>query len=173
MHRYGTPLTAGLFVVSAVSGIALFFHWAPRSFHAMHEWLSMLLLAPFALHLWKNWKPLVAYARRRTLYIPLALSMVAAVPFAVLAAKGGGRAASPASRTVALMTEASLIDLAPVFRSTPEALLRQLQQRGYKASSTGQSPGAIGAASAAPASEILFSMMTERRSTPDAAAAAP
>jgi hypothetical protein len=173
LHRYGTPLTAGLFVVSAVSGIALFFHWAPRSFHAMHEWLSMLLLAPLALHLWKNWKPLVAYATRRTLYIPLALSVVAAVPFAVLAAKGGGRAGSPASRTVTLMTETSLIDLAPVFRSTPEALLRHLQQRGYKASSTGQSPSTIGTASAAPASEILFSMMPERRSVPEAGAAAP
>jgi len=64
-------------------------------------------------------------------------------------------------------------DLAPVFHATPEAPLRQLEQRGYKASSTGQSPGAIGAASAAPPSEILFSTMPERRPTPDAGAAAP
>ena len=50
MHRFATPLTTGLFVVSAVSGIALFFHWAPTAFHTMHVWLSMVLLLPFILH---------------------------------------------------------------------------------------------------------------------------
>ena len=166
MHRYGTPLTAGLFVVSAVSGIALFFHWAPRSFHAMHEWLSMLLLAPFVLHLWKNWKPLAAYAKRKTLFVPLALSLVAAVPFAVMAGKG--RAGKPTSQTIALLTQASLLNLAPVFQSTPEALLQRLQQRGYKASSTSQSPSEIGSASSVSADEILFSMTPGKGVKPDA-----
>lgn len=165
MHRYGTPLTVGLFAVSTVSGIALFFHWAPRNFHAMHEWLSMLLLAPFALHLWKNWKPLTAYAKRKTLLVPLALSIVVAVPFAVMTGKG--RAGNPAVQTVALLTQASLADLAPAFRSTPETLLQQLQQRGYNASSTGQSPTDIGSASAVPANEILYSLMPERGAKPE------
>ncbi|HWU77265.1 MAG TPA: DUF4405 domain-containing protein [Rhodanobacter sp.] len=158
MHRYGTPLTAGLFAVSAVSGIALFFHWSSRSFHAMHEWLSMLLLAPFVLHLWKNWKPLLGYARRKTLIIPLVLSVAVAVPFAMTAGKGG-RSGNPAFQTVALMTQSSLVDLAPVFRSTPEALLRHLQQRGYQATSIDQSPSAIATASAVNANEVLFSLM--------------
>lgn len=162
MHRYGTPLTAGLFLVSAVSGVALFFHWASATFHSMHEWLSMLLLAPFALHLWKNWKPLLAYARRKTLLIPLLLSVVVAVTFALTAGKGG-RARNPAFQTVALMTGASLIDLAPVFQSTPETLLQKLQQRGYKATSTSDSPRTIASASAVSANEVLFSLMPARR----------
>ena len=49
--RYATPLITGFFIVSAVSGVALFFRWTPSAFHAMHEWLSMVLLVPFALHL--------------------------------------------------------------------------------------------------------------------------
>ncbi len=24
----------------------------------MHEWLSMVLIVPFVLHLWKNWRPM-------------------------------------------------------------------------------------------------------------------
>lgn len=162
MHRYGTPLTAGLFLVSAISGVALFFHWASATFHAMHEWLSMLLLAPFALHIWKNWKPLLAYAKRKTLLIPLLLSVLVAVPFALTAGKGG-RAGNPAFQTVALMTRASLVDLAPVFQSTPETLLQNLQQRGYKATSTGESPSAIANASSVSANEVLFSLMPARR----------
>lgn len=162
MHRYGTPLTAGLFLVSAVSGVALFFHWASASFHSMHEWLSMLLLAPFALHMWKNWKPLLAYAKRRTLLVPLLLSVVVAVPFALTAGKGG-RAGNPAFQTVSLMTRASLIDLAPVFQSTPETLLQHLRQRGYKATSISETPSAIASASAVSANEVLFSLMPARR----------
>lgn len=161
MHRYGTPLTAGLFLVSTVSGVALFFHWASATFHSMHEWLSMLLLAPFVLHLWKNWKPLLAYARRKTLAIPLLLSVVLAVPFALTAGKGG-RAGNPAFQTVTLMTRTSLIDLAPVFQSPPQTLLKKLQQRGYQAASTTESPSSIASASAVSANEVLFALMPAR-----------
>jgi hypothetical protein len=161
MHRYGTPLTAGLFAVSAVSGVALFFHWAPRTFHAMHEWLSVVLLAPFALHLLKNWKPLLAYARRKTLLIPLVLSVLVAVPFALTAGKGRG--GNPAVQTVTLMTQASLADLAPVLQATPEELLRHLQRQGYKAGSTRDSVAAIATASQARASDVLYAMLPSRR----------
>ncbi|HEU4669229.1 MAG TPA: DUF4405 domain-containing protein [Dyella sp.] len=160
MHRYGTPLTAGLFLVSAVSGVALFFHWSSASFHRMHEWLSMLLLAPFALHMVKNWKPLLAYAKRRTLLVPLALSVVAAVPFALNAGKG--RPANPAFQAVALMTRASIDDLAPIVGVPAPELLRRLQARGYRADSTRDTPEAIATASAATPNEVLFALVPPR-----------
>ncbi|HSO47757.1 MAG TPA: DUF4405 domain-containing protein [Rhizobiaceae bacterium] len=56
LMRYATPLTSGLFAVSLISGVALFFHLGQAAFHGMHEWLSMVLILPFALHLWKNWR---------------------------------------------------------------------------------------------------------------------
>lgn len=164
MHRYGTPLTAGLFAVSAVSGVALFFHWSSATFHRMHEWLSMLLLAPFALHMVKNWKPLLAYAKRRTLMVPLLLSVVVAVPFALTAGKG--RAGNPAFQTVALMTQATLEDLAPIIRVPARDLLRQLQARGYKATSTRDTPGDIASASAVSANEVLFALMPPAKAAP-------
>jgi hypothetical protein len=74
-------LTTGLFLVSAISGIALFFRWSPGSFHAMHEWLSMLL-APFVLHMWRNWGAFMTYIKRNTLWIPLALCIIISIPFA-------------------------------------------------------------------------------------------
>jgi hypothetical protein len=160
MHRYGTPLTVGLFAVSAISGVALFFHWSSGTFHSMHEWLSMVLLAPFALHLVKNWKPLLAYAKRKTLLIPLVLSVAIAVPFAFTAGKG--RAGSPAFQTIALMTQASLDDLAPIFGAPPEELLKRLQARGYKAGSTHDTPNGIAAASAVPANEVLYALAPPR-----------
>ena len=66
-----------------MSGAALFFHVGQGVFHGMHEWLSMLLLAPFALHVWKNWGAMLGYVRRRTLLAPLALTLIAALAFAL------------------------------------------------------------------------------------------
>ena len=61
LSKYATPFTTGLFLVSLISGIALFFHFGPSAFHGMHEWLSMVLILPFVLHIWKNWRPFVCY----------------------------------------------------------------------------------------------------------------
>jgi hypothetical protein len=46
IQRYATPLITGLFIVSLVSGVALFFHVGQAYFHGMHEWLSMILASP-------------------------------------------------------------------------------------------------------------------------------
>lgn len=158
INRFATPLTSGLFAVSLISGVALFFHWAPGAFHAMHEWLSMVLLAPVFLHVWKNWKGLVGYAKRKTLLVPLVASLLVAVPFAV-SGPMGGRGGNPAFRTIPLLTQARLSDLAPVLKTTPEALLAALKQRGYKVTSTEDTLDAVADASGAPASNLLFAVM--------------
>lgn len=63
-QRYATPLTTGLFLVSLISGIFLFFGIAMRSFKEMHEILSMVLILPFALHIWRNWRPMTLYFKK-------------------------------------------------------------------------------------------------------------
>src|SRR5882757_6233868 len=98
IERYATPLTTGLFVVSAVSGTALFFHTSQGVFHEMHEWLSMILLLPFAMHLWKNWRPLLSYATRGTLILPLVAALAVAVPFAI-GGMSGGKGGNPAFKS--------------------------------------------------------------------------
>lgn len=130
LTRWSTPLTLGLFAVSAVSGVALFFHFGQSAFHEMHEWLSLVLLLPFALHVVRNWTPLVNYARRRTLWAPLALSLVAAAAFAAPAAfeTGGGSPMSAAR----LVIHAPLADAAPLFKTTPEGLRATLAAKGFK-----------------------------------------
>ncbi|MGB0747487.1 MAG: hypothetical protein ACPGO3_01965, partial [Magnetospiraceae bacterium] len=82
LKKYGTTFTVGLFLVSAISGGFLFFHVSTPLFHGMHEWLSMLLLLPVGLHLWKNWTGFARYFRQKTIALPLAVSLAAAVAFA-------------------------------------------------------------------------------------------
>ena len=157
MNRFATPLTSGLFLVSAVSGVALFFHWASPVFHSMHEWLSLVLLAPFILHVSKNWKSLVGYGRRGTLLVPLLAALVVAMPFAWSGLNGPVR--GPVSRLVPFMTHARLSDLAPVLKTTPDALLASLRNHGFAARSTDETLTAVAAASGREPSEALFAVV--------------
>jgi len=145
INRLATPLTAGLFLVSLVSGVALFFHLASGTFHEMHEWLSMLLVLPFILHLTKNWNGLMGYRRYHTLIIPILLCVIAAVPFAWMGShkSGGGNANG---RVVRVLTQASLTTLAPVFKTTPQDLAAHLTQAGYTVTSNDETISDIAAA---------------------------
>ena len=161
LSRFATPFTTGLFAVSTVSGVALFFHWQSSLFHSMHEWLSMVLLLPFVLHLWKNWPAFLGYIKRKTIWMPLAVSLVVALPFAY-AGLAGGPGGNPAFRAVGLMTQAPIAELAPLLDTTPDALLAELQQRGYPAASAEQTLAAVAETAGTPANRLLFDLLPQR-----------
>ncbi len=160
LNRYATPLTLGLFAVSGISGIALFFHVSQGVFHGMHEWLSMVLLAPFAFHLWKNWGAMMGYVRRRALLIPLAATLIAAAAFAIPSLTQAERG-SP-FKAVQLMIKTPLKDLAPVLKTSPDALQAALQQRGYKIASSNDTLDSVAASSGVPAMKLLLDVIPVR-----------
>ncbi|MBV8575628.1 MAG: DUF4405 domain-containing protein [Acetobacteraceae bacterium] len=161
INRFATPLTAGLFAVSAVSGVALFFHWMPGAFPTMHIWLSVVLLAPFAFHVWKNWRPLLGYAKRGTLFMPFAACVVVPIPFTYSGVAGSDRG-NPGRRTTELMTHATLSELAPVLRTTPDSLLMTLRQRGFQAQSSSETLEAVAVAAGKEPTEVLSAVMPAR-----------
>jgi hypothetical protein len=166
LNRYATPLTLGLFAVSAISGVALFFHVGQGLFHGMHEWLSIVLLLPLALHVWRNWGALLGYVRRRTLLLPVAATLLAAVLFAVPALSGGGLSGgggmAPPARAVQLMTQMRLADLAPVLKTTPDALQTNLRQRGYTVNSVSDTLDTVASSSGGSAVQLLFQVLPAR-----------
>lgn len=147
LSRYATPLITGLFLVSLVSGLALFFHIGPSAFHGMHEWLSMVLILPFVLHIWKNWRPMSAYLRHAPMAVALALSVAAAGLFFVASGSGGeGRGGPPQFQLAQTILSASPEVAAPVFGTSAETLLARLQEAGF-AGQQGMTLSEIAAAS--------------------------
>jgi hypothetical protein len=161
INRYATPLTTGFFLVSLVSGVALFFHWAPSLFHGMHEWLSIVLLLPFALHLWKNWGPLMGYIKRKSLYWPLLLSIMLAVPFVVsgMSTRQGG---NPAFAAVQLVTKAPLTDSAALFKNTPDELVARLRQRGLSVTSPSDTLSQIAQSAQMQPAQLIAELLKEQ-----------
>ena len=134
LNRYATPLTTGLFLVSLISGIALFFHLGSRFFHGMHEWLSMVLIVPFVLHIWKNWRAFITYFKRPPMAIALALSIVASAVFVVPQLTASSQTAGVNPRAVmGLLAGSKVGDLAPLIGHTPESLMAELAGKGISA----------------------------------------
>jgi hypothetical protein len=133
LNRYATPLITGLFLVSLVSGVALFFHVGSSWFHGMHEWLSLLLILPFVLHLWKNWRPLVCYLKRAPMWVALAASVALAALFVLPVSGSGGAGGRPVQFAFAeRMLDGTVEELAAVLNLEPAALYARLASAGIE-----------------------------------------
>lgn len=81
LFRYATPLTTWLFLISLVSGVALFLGVGTQYFREMHEILSLFLIVPFGLHVWRNWRTLMGYFRHPAMWISTVVCLAAAGAF--------------------------------------------------------------------------------------------
>jgi hypothetical protein len=130
-QRYSTPFITGFFLISLISGIGLFFHFGPSGFRGMHEWLSMVLILPFALHVWKNWRPLLAYFKRSAMPIALGISLVAAGAFLIPTGSGDTADGPPQIQLMHKIMGRPLADVATALGTTPEALSATLTAAGF------------------------------------------
>ena len=133
LQRYATPFVTGLFLVSLVSGVALFFHVGGRAFHGMHEWLSMVLILPFVLHLWKNWRPMTIYFRQPAFAVAMALSTVAALGFVVASSMASSQGGPPQMAVFRVLKIATPAALAPAMGTDAQAIVAALKARGFDA----------------------------------------
>lgn len=65
-RNWVTPLTLGAFIVSAVTGVLLFFDLDSGLNELAHEWLSWVLLVGVALHGAANFQSVKKYFTQKT-----------------------------------------------------------------------------------------------------------
>jgi len=168
--RQATPFTTGLFVVSAVSGVALFVHLGTATFREMHEILSMVLLVPVALHVWRNWRSLVGYFKRGPMWVATAVSLVLAVGFAVAAGNGGG---NPMMQMVGRLQSAPLTAVAPAIGSDEQAVLDALVAAGISPVKPSDSIADLSARTGRDAFEIVAALNAAAKVAPAGPATTP
>lgn len=149
LSRYATPFITGLFLVSLVSGIALFFHIGSAAFRGMHEWLSMVLILPFFLHTWKNWRPFMMYFKRLPMAIALSVCLVAGLVFAWPAITGtaSNTGGNPTVAMARIVTGGTPAQVAPLLGHTEESLVASLKEKGFDAAESGRKLSEIASAS--------------------------
>ncbi|WP_414901630.1 DUF4405 domain-containing protein [Rhizobium cremeum] len=149
LSRYATPFITGFFLVSLVSGIALFFHVGTAAFREMHEWLSMVLILPFVLHMWKNWRPFMMYFKRLPMTVALGLCLVSGLVFAWPAITGtaSSTGGNPAIAMAGIVAGGTPAQVAPLLGHTEESLVASLKEKGYSAADAGKKLSDIASAS--------------------------
>jgi len=165
--RYATPLITGLFLVSLVSGVALFFHIGSAYFHSMHEWLSMILIAPFILHIWKNWRAFLNYFKRSAMPVALVASLAGAVAFAwpMLTAPAGGPGGRPEFALLRAVQSAPISHVAPLFGKDGDGLAEGLRARGFTVASTDDTLNGIAEASGKSSGDIAAALVAYQSGT--------
>lgn len=160
MNKFGTPFTTIFFLISTVTGVALFFHWGPGAFHPMHEWLSMVLLLAFALHLIKNWIPLINYGRRGLLYIPLIIGVVACAYFFIQPSSKPAGNRQVAFGLMAMVSKTSLTHLAPLCHTDDEGIINRLKAQKITVSSPDDTVEQIAKQNGRNTNEVLLALMS-------------
>lgn len=164
-QKYSTPFTTGLFLVSLISGLALFFHIGQAYFHGMHEWLSIVLIVPFILHVMKNWRPFISYFKRPPMMIALVVSLVGALAFAwpamTTATAGGG--GNPMRGIASQIESAKLSVLAPLFGHDGASLQAALAAKGLTVASQDQSINDIAKASGKDSFDVLGTVVSLKK----------
>ena len=166
LSRYATPLTTSLFLVSLISGVALFFHWQGAAFRGMHEWLSMLLIVPFGLHIWKNWRAFITYFRRPAMTVSLVAGLAGGLVFAwpaLTSAGGSAGGGNPLRAIGAALEKGPLKIVAPVFGHDGESLAAVLKEKGYVVASVDETLEAIAKASGKGGMEIVGAVAAARK----------
>ncbi len=161
---WATPLVIGAFVITAATGLLLFFDYKGGLVKPVHEWLSWLLVAGAAFHILANWKTFTGYFAKKGAVAIISLGVVVTVlssmPF--LGGKGhgeGGKRVAMAS--VRALESSSLATVALVVQQQPEELVAGLRQNGIAVVSPSQTIVQIAAANGKKAPEVLGVLMAK------------
>ncbi|MEN6422183.1 MAG: DUF4405 domain-containing protein [Smithella sp.] len=130
LREWATPMTIGAFVLTAATGIMLFFKIELGSVKLVHEWLSWLLVIGTITHLIANWRASVRYLSKplgKVILISfLLLTCVSFLPLNV----EGHNSGHPLKRISDTLIQTSLQEVAQVANHTPEEATDILQSKG-------------------------------------------
>jgi hypothetical protein len=135
-REWATPLAAGAFLLSAVTGVLVFFHADSGLNKVAHEWLSWVLLGAVVLHLIPNFASLRRHLSNRRGQL---LIGVFAVILSASFIGTGNKSEPPFVAPMRALSAAPLATLAQVARLQPEELRSRLVDAGLQPTSDAQS----------------------------------
>jgi hypothetical protein len=132
-----TPITAGAFLLSGVTGILIFFHLESGTGKFMHEWLGWVLLGGAALHVIANYTGLKSHLA--SLRGQLLVGIFAVALLVSFIPVGGGQDEPPFIPPIRALSQAPLTTLAQVAKVTPEQMREKMMKEGLQPTSDQQS----------------------------------
>jgi hypothetical protein len=77
--RYATIVTTATFLVTAVTGVLMFYHLDGRYLRTAHDWIGMAFVIAAVFHVVRNWRAFVKLMKKpRTQVVVLLVALVTA-----------------------------------------------------------------------------------------------
>lgn len=136
-REWATPITAGAFLLTAVTGILMFFHLDSGLNKTVHEWLSWILVIGAGFHIASNYIGFKRYfsAAKGQVFMG-GFALLLALSFVPMGDVGGE---PPFVAPIKTLSAAPLTTLALVAEVTPEQIAERLTAAGFSALSNDQS----------------------------------
>ena len=127
LRDWATPAVAGAFLLSATTGILIFFHWDTGLNKAAHEWLGWILVLAATAHLTSNF---TGFQKRFAAPLSKAIigTFAAILLLSFLPISEDGE--SPVRASLDALTAAPLSSVALIARKDVNALISDLQTEG-------------------------------------------
>lgn len=140
IQKHATAATIGLFAITGITGLLLFFHLGASFFKGIHEWLGVLFVIASVFHVVRNGRAFLRLmARPRTLVVcgmALAVSAVMLVGAGSQQQTAGG---DPVRSIMTTMAKASVSEVAVLLHEPADAVVARLQGAGAAGANATQS----------------------------------
>ncbi|RXK82578.1 DUF4405 domain-containing protein [Chlorobaculum sp. 24CR] len=161
IRSWATPLVTGALLISAVTGVLLFFKFEQGLVKPVHEWLGWLLVAGVALHVVANWKAFTGYFSKKLAMSIIGLcavvTVVSVMPFLGNDEHENGKRVARASAKA--LETSSIETVALVAKQSPGELIARLKNDGVTVNAPSETIAEIAAANGKKAPELLGTLI--------------
>lgn len=161
IRPWATPLVTGALLISAVTGLLLFFEFEKGLVKPVHEWLGWLLVGGALLHVAANWKAFTGYFSKQLAVVIFGVcalvTVVSAMPF--LGNEEHENEKRVARASAKALESSSLETVALVAKQSPDELIATLKKEGINVASPSETIAEIAAANSKEAPQLLVSLI--------------
>ena len=143
LRQWATPLTIGMFVLMAVTGLLLFFESASGLNKTVHEWGGLILVTAVGTHIFVNWLPFKRYLGTSNLARGIVAACVLVLAGSFVSLPGSQQGARPTARVISAVMNAPLATVAALQGETPEQVVAALGKAGIEVTDPQQSLAAV------------------------------
>lgn len=157
LRNFSTPLIIGAGVVSAITGLLMFFT-TEQPFLSAHEIVGLGFSVAILLHIYTNWRPFQKYFSQRSVII-IALAWLIGV--GLIARTAIFSEGEPEELIMEKMEQTSITRMAPIVDMDVETLMKRLGTDGFPVSDPEMSIEQLAEAHGAETDDILLSVFRE------------
>jgi hypothetical protein len=163
LKKWATPIAIGSFLISAVTGLLIFFDIEIGAVEPVHRWLSWLFISGIIMHTLSNQKLFASYFSRKPALAVLGLAVIvtAASMLPVFGEKEEGDKQG-ARAAVRALESAPLATVALVVKSSPEELVARLGSQGIKVADPSRSIAEIARSNGREGRAVLGAVLGDR-----------